>query len=158
MTEILVRRAAEIVMPMIMIETPSNRAMAAETEDKGLEPDTLRRGIEYLLAHPREGFYLVAEEAGQAVGTLMLTYEWSDWRNGRFWWIQSVYVSTSHRRRGVYRAMHEHVRRLARQDPQIVGLRLYVERDNLGAQRTYQHLGMAETDYRLFEETLRPAE
>ena len=132
--------------------------MAAETEDVGLEPQRLRGGIEYLLGHPQEGLYLVAEREGVAVGTLMITFEWSDWRNGRFWWIQSVYVPSSYRRQGVYRAMHEAVRQLARTDPQACGLRLYVERENSTAQRTYQRIGMSETHYRLYEELLRPTE
>ena len=132
----------------------SNRAMAAETEDVGLQPDTLRQGIEYLMAHPSEGTYLVAEHDGQRVGTLMVTFEWSDWRNGRFWWIQSVYVSSAARRLGVYRAMHEAVRVLAAKDNQVCGIRLYVEQENSVAQQTYQRLGMHETHYRLYEEAL----
>lgn len=129
-----------------------NRAMAEESEDKGLDVATLRRGVEYLLDHSAEGFYLVAERAGEVAGTLMVTYEWSDWRNGRFWWIQSVYVVPAHRRQGVYRALHEHVRERAREDSRACGLRLYVERENAGAMATYRALGMDETHYRLYEE------
>ncbi len=133
----------------------SNRSMAAETEDVGLDVEVLRRGILYLLDHADEGFYLVAERDAELVGTLMVTFEWSDWRNGRFWWIQSVYVPQAFRRQGVYRRMHDAVRSLAAQDPQACGLRLYVERDNQTAQRTYQDIGMVETHYRLYEELLR---
>jgi ribosomal protein S18 acetylase RimI-like enzyme len=129
-----------------------NRAMAEESEDKGLDPDTLRRGVGYLLAHPADGFYLIAEREAGVAGSLMVTYEWSDWRNGRFWWIQSVYVVPEHRRSGVYSAMHAHVRELAQHDPEACGLRLYVEQDNTGAMATYRSLGMAETHYRLYEE------
>ncbi len=133
-----------------------NRAMAAESEDKGLDADVLRSGVSYLLEHPDEGFYLVAESTsgGQAttVGALLITFEWSDWRNGRFWWIQSVYVHPDHRRRGVYRSLHAHVRERALSDPQACGVRLYVEKDNHGAQATYANLGMVETAYRLYEE------
>jgi len=136
----------------------SNRSMAAETEDVGLNGDTLRKGIKYLLAHPAEGRYLVAERDGAPVGTLMITFEWSDWRNGRFWWIQSVYVIAQARRRGVYRAMHEAVRSLAAEDPQVCGIRLYVEKQNSVAQHTYQHIGMMQTHYRLYEEALSPRE
>jgi len=132
-----------------------NRAMAAESEDKGLDVPVLERGVRYLLDHPDEGFYLIAERSGTAVGTLMVTYEWSDWRNGRFWWIQSVYVIPSERRRGVYRALHQHVRERARRDPQACGLRLYVERENVGAMATYRAMGMTETRYRLYEEEFR---
>jgi ribosomal protein S18 acetylase RimI-like enzyme len=133
-----------------------NRAMAEESEDKGLDTATLRRGVDYLLRHPEEGFYLMAERHGEAAGSLMVTYEWSDWRNGRFWWIQSVYTLPQHRRQGVYRALHDHVRELARRDPRACGLRLYVERDNSGAMGTYRALGMTETRYRLYEEEFQP--
>jgi ribosomal protein S18 acetylase RimI-like enzyme len=126
-------------------------AMAAETEDKGLDAGRLRRGIEYLLAHPAEGFYLVAEQDAVPVGSLMVTFEWSDWRNGRFWWIQSVYVAAGQRRRGVYSSLHRAVIERARKDPRSCGIRLYVERDNEVAQATYSSLGMRETHYRLFE-------
>lgn len=149
MSGIRTRRATSADVAFIV---DSNRAMAAETEDMGLDEEVLRQGILYLLDHAAEGFYLVAERHAAPVGTLMVTFEWSDWRNGRFWWIQSVYVPQSFRRQGVYRAMHEAVRSLAGQDPQACGLRLYVERDNQVAQRTYQEIGMSETHYRLYEE------
>lgn len=130
-----------------------NRAMAAESEDKGLNVEVLQRGISYLLEHPEEGFYLVAEVSPQTVaGALMVTFEWSDWRDGRFWWIQSVYVSPDARRKGVYSALHDAVRRRASHDARACGIRLYVEKDNLGAQATYSTLGMTETAYRLYEE------
>jgi len=129
-----------------------NRAMAEESEDKGLDTAVLRRGVDYLLTHPADGFYLVAERGGEVAGTLMVTYEWSDWRAGRFWWIQSVYVLPAHRRCGVYRAMHARVREQALADAEACGLRLYVERDNAGAMATYRALGMDETHYRLYEE------
>lgn len=128
------------------------QAMAAETEDKGLDPKTLQAGIEYLLAHPAEGFYLIADRDGSAVGSLMVTFEWSDWRCGRFWWIQSVYVAAEARRQGVYSALHAAVRERARSDPEGCGIRLYVERENVGAQRTYAALDMSETHYRIYEE------
>lgn len=129
-----------------------NAAMAAESEDKGLNPVTLACGIDHLFAHPSEGHYLVAEAAGEIVGALMLTFEWSDWRDGRFWWIQSVYVRPEWRRRGVYRALHDHVRARARADDKACGLRLYVEKSNVGAQATYRALGMDQTHYQLWEE------
>lgn len=132
----------------------SNVAMAAETEDLGLNPQVLALGIRYLMAHRQEGFYLVAEQDGSAVGTLMVTYEWSDWRNGRFWWIQSVYVPAEFRRRGVYRVLHNAVRELAQQDSQSCGIRLYVEQENAAAQATYRAIGMAQTHYRLYEEAI----
>ena len=126
-------------------------AMASESEDKGLDENTLRHGIATALSSEGLALYIVAEIAGKPVGTLMLTWEWSDWRNGRFWWIQSVYVTSAHRRLGVYSAMHHHVLSLASKDPTAAGIRLYVEKDNDDAQATYRHLGMVETHYRLFE-------
>ena len=155
MSNINVRRATIEDVAFIV---DSNRAMAAETEDVGLDPARLRAGVEYLLEHETEGLYLIAERDSEAAGTLMITFEWSDWRNGRFWWIQSVYVPSRFRRSGIYRAMHEAVRQLASADPQACGLRLYVERDNTVAQQTYRDIGMFETHYRLYEESLRPAE
>ena len=129
-----------------------NRAMARESEDKGLDEAVLTRGVRNLLGRSDEGFYLVAECDGTPVGSLMVTYEWSDWRNGRFWWIQSVYVRPEFRRKGVYRALHERVRMLAQEDSDACGIRLYVERENTGAMATYRKLGMSETGYRLYEE------
>jgi ribosomal protein S18 acetylase RimI-like enzyme len=129
-----------------------NLAMARESEDKGLDPLRLRRGVTSLLQTPRDGFYLMADLDGAPVGSLMVTYEWSDWRDGRFWWIQSVYVPPEFRRRGVYSAMHEQVRTMARQDGRSCGIRLYVEQDNRGAMATYGALGMYQTNYRLYEE------
>lgn len=128
------------------------QAMAHETEDKPLDEATLRAGVDALLADPARGRAFVVEAAGRVVATLMLTREWSEWRNGFFWWIQSVYVDPAHRGRGHYRRLHEHVREQARRTPDVCGLRLYVEAENHAAQRTYRALGMAETRYRIFEE------
>jgi len=129
-----------------------NLAMARESEDKGLNAETLRAGVAAVLAEPANGFYLVAEADGQPAGSLMVTTEWSDWRNGRFWWIQSVFVAREHRRLGIYSRLHDSVRRAAQADGQCCGLRLYVEKNNVGAQATYASLGMAPTHYDLFEE------
>lgn len=129
-----------------------NQAMAWETERRALSAATLLPGVEGLFYAPQYGFYLVAEATGRVVGSLMVTFEWSDWRNGLIWWIQSVYVTADWRRRGVYRALYEHVRELAAAQGSVRGFRLYVEKDNLTAQRTYTRLGMRESDYRLFEE------
>jgi ribosomal protein S18 acetylase RimI-like enzyme len=129
-----------------------NRAMARETEDRELPMDKIYPGVERLMGKPEYGFYIVAEAAGEVVGTLMITTEWSDWRNGLFWWIQSVYVAPTHRRRGIYRHMYRHIQQLASAEPDVCGYRLYVEKDNRIAQQTYQSLGMIETDYLLYEE------
>lgn len=128
-----------------------NRAMAQETEQRALDPERLRRGVEAVLRDPSKGRYWVAEVEGRLAGQLLVTYEWSDWRNGAFWWIQSVYVDPEFRRRGVFRALYEHVVREARQAPEVCGLRLYVEQHNRRAQNAYERLGMRPTPYRIFE-------
>jgi GNAT superfamily N-acetyltransferase len=128
-----------------------NRAMARETEDRELDLATVRAGVEALLEDPSRGRYFLAERGGATVGQAMVTYEWSDWRNGRLWWIQSVYVAPVHRRSGVYRTLHEHIGRRAR-DRGAAGLRLYVERENVAARRTYERLGMESSDYVMYED------
>lgn len=128
-----------------------NAAMALETEHKALDRRLLERGIAAVFERPQRGFYLVAERAGEPLGCLLVTYEWSDWRNGDWWWLQSVYVAPQARRGGIFRALHDEVWQRLRRHPDAVGLRLYVERDNHHAQATYASLGMRETAYRLFE-------
>ena len=130
-------------------------AMALETEQKELLPDVIGAGVRSLLGNPAAGFYMVAEEDHRVVGSLMITKEWSDWRNGTFWWIQSVYVRPELRRRGVYTRLYRHVQELAADDPAVCGFRLYVERENGRAQATYHALGMKETRYLVFED-LKP--
>lgn len=126
-------------------------AIAWETEHKRLDPDTLRRGIAAVFAMPARGRYFIAERDGTAAGTLMLTTEWSDWRCGDWWWIQSVYVAPEHRRCGIFAALYRHVEAAARADADVCGLRLYVEKDNAVAQGTYTALGMGDAGYRMFE-------
>jgi GNAT superfamily N-acetyltransferase len=130
------------------------RAMAQETEARELDLETVRRGVAAFLADPARGRAFVVESAGEAVATLYLTYEWSDWRNGFFWWIQSVYVRPDERRRGHYRRLHEHVRSLAARSGDVCGLRLYVEKNNRNAQATYRQLGMREAEYLVYEEPI----
>ncbi len=117
-----------------------NRAMARETEGRDLEEATITAGVEAILADPSKGHYFLAERRAEVAGQLMVTPEWSDWRNGPVWWIQSVYVAPAHRRRGAGRAGG------------AVGLRLYVDRENLTAQDTYGTIGMSESRYIMFEE------
>ena len=135
-------------------------AMAWETEHKRLDAAIISAGIEAGLKDPAKARYFIAmsevavagrETIAAAAGTLMLTREWSDWRCGDWWWIQSVYVPESHRRQGVFAALYRHVEQLARDTPSVVGLRLYVERENANAQRTYGALGMRDAGYRIFE-------
>ncbi len=128
-----------------------NAAMALETEHKHLDPVLLRRGVLGVFDLPSRAFYLVAEHAERAVGGLMVTTEWSDWRCGDWWWVQSVYVRPEQRGQRVFATLYAEVERRAR-SAAAVGLRLYVERDNQRAQRTYAALGMQETAYRLFEQ------
>jgi len=129
-----------------------NAEMAHETEGKTLLPEVIAAGVRALLADRGLGYYVVAEVDRQVVASLMVTTEWSDWRNGMFWWIQSVYVRPAYRRQGLYRELYARVKEMAEQEPAVCGYRLYVERDNVNAQKTYQSLGMSETDYKLFEE------
>lgn len=135
-------------------------AMARETERKSLDPGTVLAGVSAGIADPAKARYFVAMQEVQAgkdllqapVGTLMLTHEWSDWRNGDWWWIQSVYVLPDHRRQGVFAALHRHVDALARAAPGVIGLRLYVERDNAVARKTYAAFGMDDAGYRVYED------
>ncbi len=128
-----------------------NTAMALETEHKVLDREVLTRGTEAVFAQPGRGFYRIAERGGAPVGCLLVTFEWSDWRNGDWWWIQSVYVSRNARRGGVFRALYADVEQRARATPGVVGLRLYVENENRNAQATYAALGMHDAGYRLLE-------
>ncbi|MGY8689910.1 MAG: GNAT family N-acetyltransferase, partial [Verrucomicrobiales bacterium] len=126
-------------------------AISRETEDKELDAETLTRGVIRFLSQDHYGFYTVAEIDGEVAGSLMITYEWTDWRNGVIWWIQSVYVSAEHRRKGIYTALYENARLLAGDASDVRAIRLYMEKDNEVARQTYQKLGMQETYYRIFE-------
>lgn len=128
-----------------------NVAMARETESRLLSFDTVHAGVQHLIAHPELGFYLVADCEETPVACLLITFEWSDWRNGLFWWIQSVYVKPEFRRLGIYRALYRHLGFLAGQSGGVCGFRLYVEKDNTAAQAVYESLGMSRTDYLLYE-------
>ena len=128
-----------------------NALLAFETEGERLDPDRVGTGVIALLQDPSRGRYWVAEMGGQIVGQIMVTYEWSDWRNGMIWWIQSVYVHGEYRRSGVFSSLYRHVESLAREDPGVCGIRLYVERENVRAQRTYESLGMMTTGYRVMQ-------
>jgi GNAT superfamily N-acetyltransferase len=131
-----------------------NLAMAWETEHVNLSPETLTRGIQAVLADPGYGFYVVAEYEGQVVGCLLITFEWSDWRCGLFWWIQSLYIRPLFRRRGIFRQLHEYVKTEAVNRCNVCGIRLYVEQSNQVAQRAYQEIGMHPRSYRMYEQML----
>lgn len=128
-----------------------NCRLAAETEHKQLDRDTVSRGVRRALADPAKARYFVACLEGRPIGQVMHTWEWSDWRNGYFWWLQSVYVAPAHRGRGVFRALFEHLRALAEADPEVIGLRLYVEQENTAARQAYARLGLAPTGYLVLE-------
>ncbi len=132
-----------------------NGAMALETENKILDPDVLLQGVTSVLKKQELGFYIVAELNNKVVGCLMITTEWSDWRNRIFWWIQSVYVHPDHRREGIYSKMYEHIKIIATENSEICGFRLYVDQENEIALKGYVSLGMKKTNYLLFEEMLR---
>src|SRR5687768_13747494 len=130
--------------------------MALETENRQLDLVRLREGTLSLLNTPSYGFFMVAEirdgEQRRLIGQLMITYEWSDWRNGVFWWIQSVYVDPAWRRQGVFRRMHDVIVGQAKADPKVCGMRLYVEQNNRTAQTVYQRVGLSPSAYAVFEQ------
>jgi len=130
-------------------------AMALETEGRRLDLDRLYDGTIALLESPDRGFFMVAEleqaDDRQLLGQLMITYEWSDWRNGAFWWIQSVYVDPAWRRQSIFRRMHETVMAAAKTSPNVCGVRLYVEESNGPAQAVYRKVGLTPSSYAIFE-------
>lgn len=143
------------IRPAILTDAPLiadfNIRLAEESEHLRLDPDCVSAGVAALLADAAKGVYYVAEVDGTVIGQLMITYEWSDWRNGNIWWIQSVYVREDFRGQGVFRALFKHVEELAVATREVCCLRLYMHADNLRARRSYEHLGMARTRYEVFE-------
>ena len=146
--EILIRAAEPDDVPAIV---HGNMAMALEAEHKQLDPAIVDRGVRAVFDDPSRGRYFVAEADGRVVGQAMYTTEWSDWRCGDFWWFQSVYVVPEARRLGVFRALYQHVEQLARAEPGVCGLRLYVERGSLRARQTYRRCGMRDAGYVVME-------
>ena len=128
-----------------------NALMAEETEHRTLDEERLVFGVHGLFDNPSYGFYVVAEVNKEIVGQLMITYEWSDWRNGVFWWIQSVFVKKEFRSLGVFRRLFEHILERSKSEGNVCGLRLYVEKENLRARQIYGALGMKTTVYDLLE-------
>jgi ribosomal protein S18 acetylase RimI-like enzyme len=129
-----------------------NALMALETEGISLELERLRDGVHAVFDEAARGRYFIAEADGARAGQMMITYEWSDWRNGVFWWIQSVYVVPEARRKGVFAALYRHVRAAAVADGRVSGIRLYVENHNEPAMASYERAGMKRTIYQMFEE------
>ncbi|MBS0204941.1 MAG: GNAT family N-acetyltransferase [Planctomycetes bacterium] len=132
-----------------------NSRLAAETEGKSLNPETINAGARALLADPKHGRYFVATENGTVIGQIMHTREWSDWRNGEIWWLQSVYVLPEFRHRGAFRSLYQHLEQLARNSPEVIGLRLYVETHNQRAQSAYRHFGFRDAGYTVMEQIFR---
>ncbi len=154
MTSISIRNATRADIERI---AEFQQAMALETEGRTLDSSTVRQGITAVFDDPLKGFYIVAVAANDAadastvVGSLLITYEWSDWSNANHWWIQSVYVAAAWRRKGVYRTMYEHILAMTKDRSDICSIRLYVERANIIAQQTYKSLGMSHSHYDLYE-------
>lgn len=132
-----------------------NQAMALETEGKRLETELIKGGVEAVFDDETKGFYVVAENAeGLIIGGLMITFEWSDWRNKWFWWIQSVYILPAGRGQRIYSQLNDFVKQKARERGDVCGIRLYVEKENSHAQKVYEKLGMEETHYLMYETEL----
>lgn len=127
-----------------------NVEMAKETEDRPLDFDTTHIGVKAVLNDPGKGFYLVAEASGRIVANLMITFEWSDWRNGNMWWFQSVFVKKEWRKRGIFKLMYDRVMDMAK-EKSVKELRLYVDKSNTAAQAVYEQLGMEESHYLMYE-------
>ena len=142
-------------VPDIALVAEFNLALAAETENLRLDPGCVAAGVGALLQDATKGVYFVAEREGKIIGQVMITYEWSDWRNGNIWWLQSVYVRPDCRGQGVFAALFNHVRKLAGQDEHVCGLRLYMHEANQRARCSYERLGMRQTEYLVFELNLR---
>ncbi len=132
-----------------------NQAMALETEGKRLDAQILESGVEAVLHDETKGFYAVAESGGKIVGGLMVTFEWSDWRDNWFWWIQSVYILPEFRGRKIYSRLYDFVKQKAEEKGDVCGFRLYVERENRNAQKVYEKCGMEASHYLMYEEMIK---
>jgi len=128
-----------------------NVELARESENLVLDAARVKAGVEALLRDPAKGTYFVGESGGAVVGQVLITHEWSDWRNGDFWWLQSVYVRADFRRRGVFQALFDYVLASAKRQGDVAGIRLYVEQQNDPALKAYRRIGMKETPYRVLE-------
>jgi GNAT superfamily N-acetyltransferase len=147
--EITVRRATLADLDALAV---FNTGIALETEGRRLDEGTLRAGLSRVLGDKTLGFYTIAETGGEVVGCTLITFEWSDWRNGMIWWIQSVYVAGHARGRGVFSAIHSRLDEESRITPGVLGFRLYVEEENHRAQEVYRRRGLDRTRYIVFED------
>lgn len=146
---ITIREATPADIPVLI---DFQKKLAIETENMELSSITLEKGMMALFHDPSKGKYFVAEEEGEIAGCHMITFEWSDWRNGMVWWLQSVYVAERFRNKGVFRMMYIHLLKKMESDPGIIGLRLYVEKTNIRAQQVYQAMGMNGEHYTVYEQ------
>lgn len=147
---------------MIKIEKASSRhiddlidfqqRLAFESENVQLNAETLRAGMSAMFADPSKGSYYVAVENEEVVGCHMITFEWSDWRNGMVWWLQSVYVKETHRKKGIFKMMYDNVISIIRENPDLIGLRLYVDKSNTRAMKVYESMGMDGSHYTVYEQ------
>lgn len=128
-----------------------NYNLAKETEDKELDLGILSKGVKSILTDSSKGQYYVYEVDNKVVGQIMYTYEWSDWRNGTFLWVQSVYVDADYRKKGIYKKLYHNIKNICDNDENIAGIRLYVEKENVNAKSTYKSLGMCECNYHMYE-------
>src|SRR5258708_19095288 len=128
-----------------------NCRLAQETEGKTLDPAVVRAGVLSALNDPHKGPYYLAVDGDQILGQLQITFEWSDWRNGWYWWIQGVYVRSDARRQGIFWALYRHIENTARENKEVIGIRLYVERQNHKAQKTYEEMGIKSSNYLIYE-------
>ncbi len=128
-----------------------NLLLALETEGLKLDKEKVAKGVKRCLIDHNKGVYYVYEKDNKVVGQLMHTREWSDWRNGEFWWIMSVYVHKNYRNKGIFKSLYEHLKKIAKKNNEVCGLRLYVEFDNKKAQKTYKKLGMEKSHYYIFQ-------
>lgn len=131
-----------------------NQEMAMETEGRELDRNLLNRGVSSVFQDEKKGFYVVAEKSGKIIGGLMVTYEWSDWNDKWYWWIQSVYILPEARGQKIYSKLYTFVKEKAEQEGNVTSIRLYVEKDNLHAQKVYEKVGMGASHYLMYEETL----
>lgn len=151
MSEIKVRYATAAEASRI---ADFNRKMALETEGLELNETTAMGGVVALMGHPERGFYLVAEADGAMAGCLLVTHEWSDWRNKMFWWLGSFYVKPELRGRGVYAALYAKAEELAAKEGNVCGFRIYVHKSHQPSQEVCRNLGMVEKEYIVFEDML----
>lgn len=144
----IVREATSQDIPSIL---DFQLKMALETENVTLEISALTLGVQRMFKDSTKGRYYVAEENNEVIGCLMTTYEWSDWRNGTILWIQSVYVDKPYRGKGVYKELYNFIKQMVQEDPDMTGIRLYVDKTNFSAQEVYKKLGMNGEHYATFE-------